>query len=34
MNEAIKTVIYLGVAVVVALVAVFTYPKQEELSAA
>ncbi len=29
MSEAIKTVIYLGVALVVALVAVFTYPKQE-----
>ena len=30
MNEAVKTVIYVGVALVVALVAVFTYPKQED----
>ncbi len=30
MNEAVKTLIYVGVAVVVALVAVFTYPKQED----
>ncbi len=30
MNEAVKTLIYLGVAVVVALVAIFTYPTQED----
>ncbi len=30
MNEAIKTLLYVGVAVIVAAVAAFTYPKQED----
>ena len=30
MNEAVKTVIYAGVALVVALVAAITYPRQED----